>query len=61
MQNADAKFGKSIIKSSWELDLESNSESLADKVNDESASRNWEKQWHLSTIEHSDESNVQNL
>lgn len=61
MQNTDAKFGKSIIKSSWELDLESNSKSLANKIDDESASGNWEKEWHLSTVEHCNESNVKNL
>ena len=60
-KNRDTKFSESIIKSSWKFNLESNSKSLANEVNDESASSNWEKEWHLGTIEHSDESNIKNL
>lgn len=60
-QNRDTKLCESVIKSSWELNLESNGESLAHKVDNESASRNWEKEWHLSTVEHSNESDIKDL
>lgn len=42
-ENRDTQLSEFIIKSSWQFNLESYSESLASVVNNEGASSNWEK------------------